>query len=201
MEAESCPRRAWECMFRPGMNAEVKEMIAAWETCRKYEKSQPNQPLMPLEIPSRPWERIGVDLFTFDNKDFLITVNYFSNYWETDKLNNTLASTVILKPKSHFVRYGCFNQVVSDNEPQFDCLHGNPWLLEHTHSRDGLKPSTKAYELAHQDSVAKVQSTAPAKNYISKERAAEPSEGARATSEVLQSRHQKSQRANRRQRC
>jgi len=31
---------------------------------------------MPLEIPSRPWERVGVDLFTFDNKDFLITVDY-----------------------------------------------------------------------------------------------------------------------------
>ena len=100
MGAESCLRRARECIFWPGMNAEVKEMIAACETCRKYEKSQPNQPLMPLEIPSRPWERIGVDLFTFDNKDFLITVDYFSNYWEIDKLNNTLASTVILKLES-----------------------------------------------------------------------------------------------------
>ena len=82
------------------MNAEIKEMIAACKTCRKYPKSQPNQPPMPLEIPSRPWERIGVDLFTFDNKDFLITVDYFSNYWEIDKLNNTLASTVILKLES-----------------------------------------------------------------------------------------------------
>ena len=76
---------------------------------------------MPLEIPSRPWERIGVDLFTFNNKDFLITLDYFSNYWEIDKLNNTLASTVILKLKSHFMRYGCPDQVVSDNGPQFDC--------------------------------------------------------------------------------
>ena len=58
MGAESCLRRARECIFWPGMNAEVKEMIAACETCRRYEKSQPNQPLMPLEIPSSPWERI-----------------------------------------------------------------------------------------------------------------------------------------------
>lgn len=80
-----------------------------------------NQPLMPLEIPSRPWERTGVDLFMFDNKEFLITVDYFSNYWEIDKLNNTLASKVILKLKSHFARWGCLDQVVSDTGPQFDC--------------------------------------------------------------------------------
>ena len=103
MGAESCLRRARECIFWPGMNTEVKEMILACETCRKYEKSQPHQP-RPLEIPSRPWERVGVELFMFYNKDFLITVNYFSNYWEIDKLKNTLASTVILELKSHFAR-------------------------------------------------------------------------------------------------
>ena len=121
MGAESCLRRARECISWPGMNAEVKEMIAACETRRKYEKSQSNQPLMPLDIPYRPWERIGVDLFTFDNKEFLITVDYFSNFWEIDKLTNTLASTVILRLKSHFARYGCPKQVVSNSGPQFDC--------------------------------------------------------------------------------
>ena len=69
MGMKSSLRQARECIFWPGMNAEIKEMIAACKTCRKYPKSQPNQPPMPLEIPSRPWERIGVDLF---NKEFLI---------------------------------------------------------------------------------------------------------------------------------
>ena len=141
MGAESCLRHARECIFWPGMNAEVKEMIAACETCRKYEKSQPNQPLIPLEIPSRPWERIGVDLFTFDHEDFLITVDYFSNYWEIDKLNNTLASSVILKLKNHFARYGCPDQVVSDNVPQFDCQEfqkfEETWDFKHTLSSPG----------------------------------------------------------------
>ena len=123
------------------MNAEVKEMIAACETCRKYGKSQSNQPLMSLEIPSRPWERIGVDLFTFYNKEFLITVDYFSSFWEIDKLKNTLASTVILRLKSHFARYGFPDQVVSDNGPQFDCQEflkfAEAWDFEHTPSSPG----------------------------------------------------------------
>ena len=127
-------------------------MIAACETCRKYEKSKPNQPLMPLEIPSRPRERIGVDLFTFDNKDFLITVHYFSNYWEIDKLNNTSASTVILKLKSHFTRHFCPDQVVSDNGPQFDRQEfqkfAETWDFEHTPSSPGSSKANGKAESA-----------------------------------------------------
>ena len=37
----------------------------------------------------RTWEKVGVDLFTLDNKDYLITVDYYSNYWEVDRLTNT----------------------------------------------------------------------------------------------------------------
>jgi len=96
---------------------------------------------MPLDIPSRPRERIGVDLFTFGNKEFLITVDYFSNYREIDKLNNTLASTVILKLKSHFARYSCPDQVVSDDGPQFDCQEFRKFAeasdFEHTPSSPG----------------------------------------------------------------
>ena len=134
------------------MNAEIKEMIAACETCRKYEKSQPKETLISVESPSRPWKRIGVDLFTFDNKDFLITVDYFSNYWEIDKLNNTLASTVVLKLKSHFARYGCPDQIVSDNGPQFDsevfCKFTNTWDFEHTPSSPGNSKANGKVESA-----------------------------------------------------
>lgn len=141
MGAESCLRRARECIFWPNMNVEIKEMIAACETCRKYEKSQPKETLMSVESLSRPWERIGVDLFIFDNKDFLVTVDYFSNYWEIDKLNNTLASAVVLKLKSHFARYGCPDQVVSDNGPQFDSevfrKFTNTWDFEQPWQQQG----------------------------------------------------------------
>lgn len=64
---------------------------------------------MLFKILFRLWERIGVNFFTFDNKEFFIIVDYFSNYWEIDKFNNILVSIVILKLKSYFVRYGCFD--------------------------------------------------------------------------------------------
>ena len=119
MGYESCLSRARECVFWSEMNAEIREMIAMCKTCRKFEASQPKEPLMPVETPWRPWEKIGVDLFSSDNKDFLITVDYVSNYWEIDKLNNTMASKVVLKLKSHFTRYRCPDQVIEQWTPVY----------------------------------------------------------------------------------
>ena len=121
----------------------------SFKTCRKFEASQPKEPLMPVETPSRPREKIGVDLFSFDNKDFLLTVDYFSNYWEIVKLNNTLASTVVLKLKSHLARYGCPDQVFSDNGPQFTSdtfqKFAGTWEFEHlTNNLGNPKANGKA---------------------------------------------------------
>ena len=49
----------------------------------------------------------------------MITIYYFSNFWEVDRLPNTKASSTILKLKSHFTRYGIPDQVISDHGPQF----------------------------------------------------------------------------------
>ena len=119
MGAGTCLCRARKCVFRPRMNAEINEMITMCEICRHFEANQPKEPLMPVEMPSRPWDRIGADLFSFGNKDCLIKVDYFSNYWEIDKLNNTPVSTVVLKLKSHFARNGYPDQVTSENGLQF----------------------------------------------------------------------------------
>ena len=52
-------------------NSEIKEMIARCETCRKFAASQPGT-LILVETPSNSWEKIGVDLFSFNNKNFPI---------------------------------------------------------------------------------------------------------------------------------
>ena len=141
MGAASCLCRARECVFRPRMNAEINEMITMCEICRHFEANQPKEPLMPVETPSRPWEKIGVDLFSFDNKDLPIQVDYFSNYCEINELNNTPVSTVVLKLKSHFARNGYPDQVTSENGPQFiaDTLQkfASTWEFEHLTSSPG----------------------------------------------------------------
>jgi len=58
------------------MSAEIKQYISACEICRKFDTtSQPNESLMSHEVPSRPWERVGADIFTLHDKDYLETEN------------------------------------------------------------------------------------------------------------------------------
>jgi len=110
-----CLRTARECMYWPGMTAELKEYISQCETCSKYEVRQQRQSLMSHEITDRPWEKVGTDLYNIDGKEYLIVVDYFSNCWEIDHLHDTKASTVIKMMTCHFARHGIPDIVLSDN--------------------------------------------------------------------------------------
>ena len=37
---------------------------------------------MSHEPTDKPWEKVAIDIYNLDNKDCLITVDYFSNFWE-----------------------------------------------------------------------------------------------------------------------
>ena len=63
--------------------------------------------------------KVACDIFTVDNQDYLVTVGYFSNFWDVDHLSLSTSKTVIKKLKAHFARYGIPYMLVSDNEPQF----------------------------------------------------------------------------------
>ena len=109
-----------ESVFWPGFSAEIKQMVETCETCRKFETSPQKEPLVSHDVPLRPWEKIGVDIFELNGKEYLTTVDYYSNFWEIDKLpTDAKATTVIAKLKDHFARYSIPDQVVTDNGPQF----------------------------------------------------------------------------------
>ena len=65
-------------------------------------------------IPEHPWEKIGIDLFQIGSDNYLVTSDYYSNYFEIDKLTTTSSEAVITKLKTHFARYGIPEIVVSD---------------------------------------------------------------------------------------
>lgn len=76
---------------------------------------------------------------------YLVTIDYYSDFWEIDSLPNTKAVTTILNLKSHFARYGILDQVVSDNGPQFSSKEfaefARTWDFEHLTSSPGHSKS------------------------------------------------------------
>ena len=130
------------------MNAEIKESIQSCETCNEFPNSQQKETLMSHPVPNRAWQKVGIDLFTYDNKDYLVTTDYRSNFWEIDYLPNTNSKTVIAKLKAHFARMGIPETVISDNGPQLVsdefARFSQKWGFEHLtsspyHSRSNGK--------------------------------------------------------------
>ena len=118
---ETSKRRAREVLFWPEIDKEIEQMVKAYSTCNQNKKRQQRETLKPHPTPSRPWQRVGVDIFTFHQRNDLVTVDFYSGWFELDLLNDTTASTVMSKLKSQMARHGIPDELMSDNGPQFCC--------------------------------------------------------------------------------
>jgi hypothetical protein len=96
-------------------------------TCRENRPSQPAESLRPTVLQDRPWERLGADLCTFENRSYLVLSDYFSRWIEVTYLSTTTASSVINKMKQVFVTHGFHDVIATDNGHQFayKCLLNN----------------------------------------------------------------------------
>jgi transposase InsO family protein len=117
---QGCIRRGCESIFWPGMTTEIRRRAESCNICRQYTDNQQKEPLRSHTTPTRPWQKVGVDIFHFDQYDYLLTVDYLSGFFEIDRLPSKAVSDIIYRLKQHFARYGLPDTVMSDNSP-FNC--------------------------------------------------------------------------------
>ena len=68
--------------------------------------------------PTRPMEKIGLDLFKW-NKWYLIITDCYSRYFEFFTLTSMTEDAIIEKVQDFFSRFGICSTCRSDNGPQF----------------------------------------------------------------------------------
>jgi hypothetical protein len=110
-------RRARETVFWPGITVDVKRVTENCEICQTYQQSVQKEPLISHPPPSRPWEKVGVDIFTFCDRDYLCTVDYLSGFFEIDRLPSKKVTDIIYCLRQHFARHGIPIELFSDNSP------------------------------------------------------------------------------------
>ena len=101
-------------------------MISHCSICQRHRFSKQKEPLMSHKIPELPWECVGTDLFMWNNEQYLIIVDYYSQFFEFEKLHTLTSQTVINKHKNIFARHG--NSPITDLSSCLSCL---PTLLRH----------------------------------------------------------------------
>ena len=116
---EKCQARARQVMYWPNINNDIENHIGRCGTCQKHRYKQAKEPMEQHEVPEKPWRKIGADLFTLFGKNFLVVVDYTSNYPEVAKLEDLSSTNTISHMKSIMARHGLPSVVVSDNGPQF----------------------------------------------------------------------------------
>ena len=116
---EACLRKARDRVYWPAMNSDIKEAVAKCEVCAEYQANNPQQPLQTRKIPDKPWSRLAADLFTLHSKDYIVLVDYYSDFVEVSPLEQTTSSAIIKSMRVQFSRHGIPDVLVSDNGPQF----------------------------------------------------------------------------------
>ena len=115
---QRCQLRATSCVWWPGISKDLERFVKQCLVCTK--RSVPRkEPMIPSELPTYPWQKVGTNLFELKGATFLLVVDYFSRYVETTKLASTTSSAIISALKSIFARFGIPEIVLSDNGPQF----------------------------------------------------------------------------------
>ena len=148
----ACLPRARECLYWPGMSAQVKAQAQRCEVCRALDDKQQKELIQQPELPTLAWKRVGVDLFHLEGKEYLVLADCFSNFIEVDPLESTTSKAVVKALKIHFSRHGIPKVVVSDNGPQFASetfrLFAEKWNFTHVTSSPGYPQSNGKAESA-----------------------------------------------------
>uniref|UniRef100_A0A3Q2YZ04 Integrase catalytic domain-containing protein n=1 Tax=Hippocampus comes TaxID=109280 RepID=A0A3Q2YZ04_HIPCM len=92
------------------------------------------------DLPTAPWKKVGTDLFHYNGKDYLLVIDYYSNYPEIALLTSTTATNVITHVKSFFARHGIPDIVVSDNGPCYNCREWQQFAMQYGFSHITSSP-------------------------------------------------------------
>ena len=83
---ESTLRRARETTYWPNMKSNINDFTSKCETCASYSTRRQKETLISHDVPDRPWAKIFTDLFDLDCKSYVVIVDYFSGFFEIDRL-------------------------------------------------------------------------------------------------------------------
>ena len=127
---DMCKRRARESIYWPGMSKEIDQLISKCDICLRHRNQQSREPLKCHEPAGYPWEKIATDVFTWQNRDYLLVVDYFTRFVEVAYLANTNSETVVTHLKSMCSRHGIPEIIFSDNASYYTSQTFKTFLRE-----------------------------------------------------------------------
>lgn len=109
--------RARAQFFWPGMSIDIAELIKGCSVCEKFTRNIQKEPLHQGSPPSYPFQRVGIDMYEYAGRDYVVIIDAYSGYVISRQLTEKSARHVINVLDRVFCDYGYPTQIRSDNVP------------------------------------------------------------------------------------
>lgn len=110
-------KRAKSLMYWPNMSQDIENVIVKCKICEKFQANNAKEKLISHELPDLPFQKVGADILEFAGYDYLVVVDYFSNWIDLVKLRSKQAVEIIYRLKNIFAVHGIPELLISDNMP------------------------------------------------------------------------------------
>ena len=131
--------RARATVYWKNINRDIDEIVRKCDVCQQMQRSQPHEPLKQHEVPTRPWQIVGTDLFVVNRDSYLIICDYYSKFPFVYNIDGQVTSDAVIKRmKGVFAEQGCPTRVVSDNGGHYSSFafrkFAEAWGFDHVTS-------------------------------------------------------------------
>lgn len=138
-----CKQFARDLVYWPGINNQIDDVVSRCETCQSNRKKQQKEPLLPVEVPTGPWQVVACDLFDHgkNKTKYLIIADYYSDWFEVEALpESSNATNVIGKTSKWFAQQGIPSKVITDNGPPFNSYQYTEFAAKYGFAHQTISP-------------------------------------------------------------
>ena len=128
--------RARETVYWPGISKDIRSTYHQCQICARFARTQQRETLQSVETPQTTWEQLGLDIFSLINTQYLLVIDYFSQFPVIKQLQSLHSASVIKHLKDIFTEIGVPRYIVSDGGTQFTSQEfkdfTKTWGIQHT---------------------------------------------------------------------
>ena len=92
---EAFLRKARDSVFWSNMTGDVRKQVSQCSICAELQSQNPKEPMQGPQIPDRPWSRVAADQFRLHGKDYVVIVDFYSDFIEVEMLEENTSRAVI----------------------------------------------------------------------------------------------------------
>lgn len=105
----------------PGIDKDTERRVKSCHACQVVSQPSRPEPVTRKKFPDGPWEDIAIDILgpLPSGESILVTVDYYSRYFEATILKATQTKQIVMALENLFTTHGLPISVTTDNGPQF----------------------------------------------------------------------------------